>query len=439
MEQKTVTILRQSLVVILRLLVGAVFVYSGFVKAIDPWGSYYKFCEYFLAFGMGPLEWLALFLAFAVASVEMVLGVCLLLGAFRRGTVVLLLSMMAVMLPLTLYLAITDAVPDCGCFGDALVISNWATFGKNVLIAAALVFLLRFNRLVPCVMGPAVHWIVALFTFAAAMIIAFAGYLTQPMLDFRPFRVGTHMVSGNQADDESSFVFIYEKGGVEREFSIDSLPGDDWNYVARRSANHSNVVEQQGHAVAVFDGDLEVTSEVFDGGNALLLLFPDIAEVSIAYTYVINQLVQMASRAAVPAYGITSGNAREMALWDDISMASYPLYRADDSEIKMLARGNPAVVMILDGKVAWKRTLRSISPASVTIDRDVTVTPAQIGSRMDRPLELNTVLKWYLAAMLALLVVNRAHRLIWWIMGKFRNKNGATGTSGTTATQGDGI
>ena len=110
MKQKTVTILRQSLVVILRLLVGAVFVYSGFVKAIDPWGSYYKFCEYFLAFGMGPLEWLALFLAFAVASVEMVLGVCLLLGAFRRGTVVLLLSMMAVMLPLTLYLAITDAV-----------------------------------------------------------------------------------------------------------------------------------------------------------------------------------------------------------------------------------------------------------------------------------------------------------------------------------------
>ena len=118
----------KALVVLCRLVVGAVFVFSGFVKGVDPWGSFYKFSEYFAAFGMQGMENVALFGAFAVAVVEFVLGVSVLLGAFRRGGVLLTGLMMLVMLPLTLYLALTDAVPDCGCFGDAVVISNWTTF-----------------------------------------------------------------------------------------------------------------------------------------------------------------------------------------------------------------------------------------------------------------------------------------------------------------------
>ncbi len=406
--------------VLLRLLVGGLFVFSGFVKAIDPWGSFYKFSEYFLAFGMGPMEWFALFAAFAVAAVEFVLGVCVILGAFRRGSVVLLLAMMVVMLPLTLYLAVTDAVPDCGCFGDVWVISNWATFGKNVLITAALLFLLRYNTLVPCVMGPAVHWMIGLVAFVAVMHIAFIGYLNQPLIDFRPYKVGTYMVSGAAGDDGDDYVFIYEKGGVEREFAIDSLPGDDWNYVRRRSLGHSNVVEQHGQVIPVFDGDVDVSSEIFNGGDALLLLFPDISEVSIAYTYIINQLVSMAGQAGVPAYGITSGTELQMMQWNDISMAAYPLFTADDSDIKMLARGNPAVVMILGGKVAWKRTLRSIPPAAVSKDRDVHITASQINKDMGQPFSLSSILKSMAIALLALLLINRTHRLVWWVRKLFR-------------------
>ena len=155
---------------LMRLVVGDVFVFSGFSKAIDPWGSYYKFNEYLLTLGWDNLFAQSLFASFAVPIVEFALGVLLLVGAYRRVAPVLLLLFMLVMTPLTLWLALTDAVPDCGCFGDALVLSNWATFGKNVALTAGLVFLLLLNKKVAGLYGPAVQWLVAV----AACLFAFA-------------------------------------------------------------------------------------------------------------------------------------------------------------------------------------------------------------------------------------------------------------------------
>ena len=98
---------------------------------------------------------------------------------------------MVVLTPLTLWLAVTNAVPDCGCFGEALHMSNWATFGKNVLLVLALVYLLCYNKDLPSVYGPAVQWMVALWTFAFIIAVAVIGYSTQPLIDYRPYAIGT--------------------------------------------------------------------------------------------------------------------------------------------------------------------------------------------------------------------------------------------------------
>lgn len=119
------------LVVLLRLVLGGVFMFSGFVKGIDPWGGYYKFIDYFNAYGFEHLASVSLFASFALAALEFVLGLCVMVGAFRRGSVAILLMLLCVMLPLTLDLALTGRVADCGCFGDALVLSNRATFWKD--------------------------------------------------------------------------------------------------------------------------------------------------------------------------------------------------------------------------------------------------------------------------------------------------------------------
>ena len=122
------------LTVLMRLTVGGVFIFSGFTKGVDPWGTYYKISDYLGAMGLGEWTGTALLLAAALAALEFMLGVAIAVGAYRRSAPWVALLVMLVMTPLTLWLAVTGAVPDCGCFGDALHMSNWATFGKNILL-----------------------------------------------------------------------------------------------------------------------------------------------------------------------------------------------------------------------------------------------------------------------------------------------------------------
>ena len=181
---------------LLRLMVGAVFLFSGFTKGIDPWGSIYKFDEYLRSFGFYDYNGLLTFMAFSVSAVEFMLGAFMLLGIYRRFTPWAMLAMMTVMVPLTLYIAITNDVADCGCFGDAITLSNWGTFWKNVALTVALVYLVIFNRKVKNIYGFAVQWIVAVLSVAYLLMVAWLGYSFQPLIDFRPFPVGT-IVSGN--------------------------------------------------------------------------------------------------------------------------------------------------------------------------------------------------------------------------------------------------
>ena len=231
------------LTTLMRLVVGGLFVFSGFTKAVDPWGTCYKITDYLNAMGMEQWGNTALFLAVALAALEFMVGIAIVVGAYRRSSVVIALLMMAVMTPVTLWLAITDAVPDCGCFGDALHLSNWATFFKNVLLILGLIYLLMFNKSLRGVYGPAVHWMVMAVSFAIVMAVAYYGYFVQPLIDYRPYPGGTRLASMDTAgsDDENSeddFIFIYSRDGVEQEFTIDSLPDeeDGWEYVTRYHA-----------------------------------------------------------------------------------------------------------------------------------------------------------------------------------------------------------
>ena len=161
------------LTTLMRLVVGGLFVFSGFTKAVDPWGTCYKITDYLNAMGMEQWGNTALFLAVALAALEFMVGIAIVVGAYRRSSVVIALLMMAVMTPVTLWLAISDAVPDCGCFGDALHLSNWATFFKNVLLILGLIYLLMFNKSLRGVYGPAVHWMVMAVSFAMVMAVAY--------------------------------------------------------------------------------------------------------------------------------------------------------------------------------------------------------------------------------------------------------------------------
>lgn len=400
-----------AIIFALRIFVGGLFIFSGFVKAIDPWGSLYKFQDYVLALGLPGLEPFLLFSAFAVAALEFMFGVFILIGAYRRGAPIVLLLMMAVMTPLTLWLAITNAVPDCGCFGDAIVISNWATFIKNLFLTLGILYLVFFNKRVKNIYGVNVQWIVGLFSFVFILWVASLGYFYQPLIDFRPYKVGNTIVSKPSEDtDGSNFVFTYEKNGVQKEFTIDRLPDETWNFVERHEVKKT-MPKVDGQNLLILsspDGsDLPDDAIKKDGGQ-LLLIFSDMKDIDVSYSYLMNELYDFAQSHGVDMIGLTPGDEQDIAEWNDLSMASYKIYNADDSDLKMIARGNPALVYLKDGKIMWKRTLQSVSAERLEADQGDF---ASVSSDFSDSRKLSLLVTSYLFVMVVLLILNRSYNV----------------------------
>ena len=415
------------LTLLMRLVVGGLFIFSGFTKGVDPWGGYYKVSDYLSAMGLEQWSGTALFIAVALAAVEFMLGVAIAVGAYRRSAPILALMLMLVMTPLTLWIAVTGAVPDCGCFGDALHLSGWATFGKNLLLLLGIIWLLLFNKSLRGVYGPAVQWMVMAASFAFIMAVAYYGYFTQPLVDYRPYPVGTRLVSDEAIasdEGEDEFTFVYRKDGVEQEFSIDSLPDeeDGWEYVTRYHSQRprTKVIIQHGNgnSIAIQDADgNDITLDVLaDSRRTVLLLFPDLHRVGVVGSFTLNELNDAALVAQADVIGLTPATPEQVEQWQDLSMASYPIYYMDDSELKMIARGNPAVVYLEDGVIKWKRTLGSLDSVEQPVEL------SELGNDYDADSIMTRLMMCYLAAMLVLLIINRTHLMVRYFYYK-RHKN----------------
>lgn len=356
---------------IVRIIVGLTFTLSGFVKAIDPWGTLYKFDDYLAAMSLSVWPNLELVGVFALNASEFLIGTFLLLGCFRRTTALALVAFMCFMLPLTAWIAIFDPVSDCGCFGDAVKISNWASFWKNIGLSLCAVWLVRNNRRGHWLVTPALQWIAFVVSSLFIVFIEVYGYNAQPMLDFRPYRIGTSLVAaGDSVDEGPVFRFIYQKDGEKKEFGEnDELPSEDtgWEFVGRievsDNSDHHTSSMNDPHTLRIWsrDGDDDVTDEVIvEKGGEIIVMMPELAKVSPATTWKLNSLEEWATHHNVVMTGVVSGSQEEIEQWEDISMASYPVYTADDTDLKEVVRGNPGVVYLKDGKVIWKSTLSAL-------------------------------------------------------------------------------
>lgn len=393
-------------VVALRWVVGAVFIFSGFVKGIDLWGVIYKVTDYINAFGW---DWALPYVdvvAVMMPLAEFTIGFLLFIGSFRRMAVWLALAIMAIMLPLTAYVAIYDPVADCGCFGDALVISNTATFWKNVVITLALCFLLWKNATVRSLYGPAVQWLTVVFPVVYLLVIMAVGFYEQPLIDFRPYKAGTYIIGDNEGGLDAEYSFIYEKNGHRQRFSLYDLPDTTWTFVNREEsvpdsvAGDGKVVNQ----LVFFDGDYDVASEVLPlEGDVVLLLIPDLASVNVSSTFMINEMYDSLSESGIMMICLIGGSDSDIDEWREISMADYPVYKMDDTMVKTIARGNPALVRVSDGRILWKQAMGAVNADDVQSVED----PA--GDAMRFLIGLSVFL---LLVMTALLVVNRTLLLI---------------------------
>lgn len=349
-------ILLKATIWTLRIAVGAVFIMSGVVKAVDPWGFVFKIEEYLNAFGFDIPRSIVLTGGICVCLYEFIFGLLLATGCCRRLAPAALTASMAVMLPLTAYIAVANPVSDCGCFGDFWVISNTATFVKNLVITLCLVFLLWKNDTGhKPVFRPAIQWVVEVLSGIYILVISLYGYNVQPMLDFRSFAPGHPLVS--EYDGLDNIKFIYQKNGHTQAFSADDLPGDDWEFVERQETHVDS-----GESLHIFDSDGDdIAAEVIPSdGKMLIIVIPEPKRADISYTYFLNELNEKAHESGIEIIALLAGGEKAIDRWNDISMAAYDCYGAEDTQLKELARGLMSLVLVDNGIVTNKSTLSSL-------------------------------------------------------------------------------
>lgn len=359
----------RAIVWLLRMVVGALFVFAGLVKGIDLWGFVFKIEEYLGVWGISEPRSIVFLVAMTLAGAEFLLGLLLVAGLYRKPTVVLMSVFELFMLPLTLYIYIFDPVSDCGCFGDALIISNAATFWKNVAICAALVYLWRFNDKTPSLYSDYSRWLVVLSAVVYFMVVAVYGYNVQPMVDFRSFPMGTDIAMGDDISDAddggdaAQLSFIYERDGIKRTFDVDSLPDSTWTFVGRVGDVD---MEPQSEALVLMDDSGDLLDDVVpESGDCLMLVMTEPTRTEISFSFILNEIGRQLEENGGALIAVTAGGRSAAERWRDLSMAAYPVYLGVDTQLKELVRGTMALVYLKDGRIVWKRSLSTVD------DRDL--------------------------------------------------------------------
>lgn len=340
-----------------RIILGATFIISGWSKAIDPWGFLIKVNEYLAAWGWELPRELVLSPCVALSAVEFCTGILVATGCFRRVAVWMAGLMLLFMTPLTLYIAVADPVSDCGCFGDLFVISNWATFAKNlVLVALVVVLIVRGGKMKLLFPAP-VQWLVVVASLAFPLSLSLVGYHVQPLVDFRPYRTGTVLFEGSDLNDNVSY--IYEKDGEQREFDLSALPDSTWSFVEAKGLSVNS--DPEGFEVRDLDG-YPVNSDLQSAGVPMLLIIvPEPGVDYLSEAHYANRLAEYAAAKGVDTYGIVASAGEALVRWTDLVQPVFDIFSAEDTSLQQLVRGDVGVVYIDgDGRVLWKRTLKSL-------------------------------------------------------------------------------
>lgn len=365
---------KKILVEISRVLVGVVFVFSGFVKAIDPLGNTYKIVDYLEAFGMGFFEIFALPAAIFLSAFEFALGAALLIGAYRRIHSILLLLFMCFMTPLTLYLAIANPVSDCGCFGDAIVITNWQTFFKNVVLLAASVCIFFWSRFMTPLFTKKTHSLPILFAWVFIFVVSVYCYVYLPILDFRPYKIGNDIpalmeVPEGEPVDKYETTFIYAKEGVEKEFTLEDYPRGDasWTFVDSKSTLVEKGYEPPIHDFTIVtEDDDDITEDVLDNPSYTFLLIAYKLENAVdANVDKINEIYDFATQYGYDFYCLTASLPENITNWRENTGAEYPFCITDEITLKTIVRSNPGLMLIKDGTIINKWSDRQIPSGDI--------------------------------------------------------------------------
>ena len=342
-------------------MLGLTFLFSGFVKAIDPLGLAYKYDDYLLAFGLNSPDIVINILAVLLPAFEFLLGSLLILGIWPKFTGWVVFLFMLVMTPFTFYLAIKNPVTDCGCFGDALVITNWQTFIKNVVLLLLSIFILWSRGLSYTVFGTSTAKWSCFWSLLLPVLLSLYAYRHLPLIDFRPYKIGNNLAELTKLPptavvDSFDYKFIYEKDGVRELFTAESLPQDGWTFVDR-----TQVLVRKGDK-PVIDGLQimhpsmgDITDDVLsDTSYVFLLVSPDLSTANSEYMDKVTGASRYAHQFGYKFYGLTASDLSVIDEWSYEYDTNFDFCAVDDRILKTMIRSNPGLIILKDGVVVRK-------------------------------------------------------------------------------------
>ena len=422
--------LRITVVNVCRFVLAATFIFSGYVKAIDPLGTLYKLKDYAAAMSLNGLlpDWALVGVAIALGALEFALGVFMLFAVRRHVVSRIMLAFMAAMTVLTLWIFVADPVKDCGCFGDALKLTNGETLLKNIVLiaCAALVawrpvdmarFISRSNQ-----------WIVRYYTVAYIVITSVYCLYTLPIFDFRPYHVGMNIKQGMEIPEgaeqpEFESTFLLRKNGETREFTLDNYPDSTWEYVDTRTVQTKKGYEPPIHDFALTSCDTgeDITEQVLTKkGYTFLLVSPRLAVADDSNFGDIDQIYEYADENGADFYCVTASANDEIERWRDLTGAEYQFCNADETTLKTMIRSNPGLMLLKDGTIIgkWSHNALPQTDDLTAPLQQLTIGKAQNDSTTER---LLIVLLTFFLPLSALTLADRLWAWSKWIRNKQSN------------------
>ena len=371
---------------IARLILAVAFILSGFVKAVDPLGTQYKIQDYLVAMGLGRLipDFMTLSASVLLSTIEFILGICLLFAIRRRMVSKIVLVLMTAMTLLTLWLALTDPISDCGCFGDALVLTNWQTFWKNIVLLTAAVIVWRYPLLMPRLIGEANQWIVMNYSGVfILLVIAGRSLYTLPQFDFRPYHVGTDLRQGWQR----------------------MMEGEDSPYAE--------------FFMELTDEGEDITEDVLNReGYTFLLVSPHLEQADDSQLDALNQIYEYSLDNGYPFYCLTASTEKGINHWRNITGAEYPFCNTDDITLKTIIRSNPGLLLLKNGVI-----IRKWSHNNLPDEQDLTgeLETSELGQLPSDTVatKILWILTWFVLPLVLLTLADR----LWAWSGWLRKKN----------------
>ena len=345
-----------SALTVCRLLVGALFIFSSFTKGVDPLGTKYKMLDYLAVYGMTWLNDFALVLAMLMILAEFIVGICLITKVLPRLAVLGATLLMLFFTITTLFDALYDLVPDCGCFGTAIKMSNWQTFYKNLVIDAVLIPLIMNNKQLENKLEKGVQWIIAIAFALAFLGFEIYNYRHLPVVDFMNWKVGKQLTMETAEESQVYLTYRNKATGETQEYLSPNYPWNDsvwmsqWEFVDQRVEGVTNFL---GFSALDLEGN-DVTENILATENLLMFTSHDLSKVTEKEWDKVREITEAAGERGYIVIWVVANEPEYveelMKKYDFL----YEVYYADELEIKPIVRSNPGLIWLDNGLVKDK-------------------------------------------------------------------------------------